>query len=129
MYFMFIKMVVIFLLIRLLLFDIYNLYLSNYGNFCNNRTGNEQCVIRFSAYNLKADGNQQDLPGLDGLSFVYVLVGIVLFVIFRKIINKQKNLFIPFPFFRDNNYTIFLEDIPPFFFDDHTGKNQTDYHY
>jgi len=78
---------------------------------------------------LKADGNQQDLPGLDGLSFVYVLVGIVLFVIFRKIINKQKNLFIPFPFFRDNNYTIFLEDIPPFFFDDHTGKNQTDYHY
>ena len=90
MYFLFIKMVIIFMLIRLVVFDIYNLYLSNLGDYCTGKTGTDACVIRLSSYNLKADADQGKLGGLDALSFIYVLVAIVLFVIFRKLINQQK---------------------------------------
>jgi hypothetical protein len=132
MYFTFIKMTIYFLLLRFFLFDLYTLYLSSFGQYCSNlyQAGSKDpCVLSISAYNLKAASNQGQLYKIDLLSFVYVVVTILFFLAFRKILNRQKNLFIPFPFFKDSSFSILVEDIPPFIFDDETPKTNISYQY
>ena len=38
-------------------------------------------------------------------------------------------MFIPFPFFKDSSFSILIEDIPPFIFDDQTSKTNINYQY
>jgi hypothetical protein len=105
MYFCFIKMVIVFLLLRFLVFDIYNIIVSNYGSYCSNYQlthTTQQCVTVMSGYNLKAAADQSQLNVMDILNLVFTVLAIVLFILFRKVINYQKNLFSPFPFFYDS---------------------------
>ena len=108
MYMTFLKMVVVYMILRFLIFDVVNIIYSLNGGYCDELTSPETCVIKYSGYNMKSPKDQGRLFLLDILSFLFIGFGIILFIIFRKIINKQKNLFVPFPFFRDSNYTILL---------------------
>ena len=110
-------MVMVYLVLRFIIFDIATIVMSLSNNYCNNLTNTtDKCIIGYSGYNLNSEADQSRLFILDILNSVFVVVALALFVLFRKILNKQKNLFVPFPFFKDSNYTILLEKLPHFFF-------------
>ena len=111
MYFTFIKMTIFFLLLRFFVFDLYTLYISSFGQYCANlyqAKSKDPCLLAFSAYNLKAAANQSQLDRIDFLSLIYIIITIIFFIIFRKILTKQKNLYIPFPFFKDSSFSILI---------------------
>ena len=124
----FYQMILVYLLLRFVIFDIATIVMSRSNNHCANLT-NDPCIITYSGYNLKSDQDQDRLYILDILNAAFVVVALSVFIIFRKMLNAQKNLFVPFPFFKDRNYTILLEKLPPFFYQDKTPKEHADYHY
>ena len=132
MYFAFVKMVIIFLLFRLLIFDMYTTSLSVSGNYCSNlyaAHAKHLCSISFSAYNLKAASNQSELNSIDVVSLIYVIFCIVFFYFFRRKLKIQMSLYNPFPVFENNNFSLLIEDIPPFLHDDHTPQSMVSYRY
>ena len=132
MYFTFIKMAIIFLAFRFLIVDIYTAFISFYGNFCSNLLnagGKHLCVITVSAYNLKAASNQTQLNLLDYISFGYVVFCIIFFIVFRKMVIRQQDRYITFPFFHDSYYSILIEDISPFIWNSETKDEEVSYQY
>jgi hypothetical protein len=110
-YFCFVKMVLAFLLLRLLVFDLYNMLASVYGNYCanlNSANVPDLCTTTVSAYNLKSASSQTQLNVLDILCFTFVLLAILFFVLFRKLLNHQRNAYIPFPFFNEKSYAVLV---------------------
>ena len=111
MYFVFIKMMIAFLILRFLIFDIYTLMVSVTGSYCANLLASgssKYCVIVMSAYNLKAAKDQAKLNIIDYVSLGYVVLSILFFIVFRKIVIKQQDRYITFPFFQDSYYSILI---------------------
>jgi hypothetical protein len=91
---MFIKMVVFYLIMRVLIIDVYAIYVSLNGSFCANYAAThttETCVTILSAYNLKATADQNYLNIIDILSLVFTILSIVYFIIYRKVSLRLQN--------------------------------------
>lgn len=132
MYFVFIKMMIAFLILRFLIFDIYTMVVSINGNYCANlfSSGSSKfCVIVMSAYNLKAAKDQVKLNIIDYVSLGYVVLSIIFFIIFRKIVIKQQDRYITFPFFHDSYYSILIENVAPFIWREDTNNKEVSYQY
>lgn len=100
MYFQFIKMVIKYLIIRFLLFDLVNIILSQSGDYCSqalmwankesirsNLPVSETDICFFttmSAFNLKSAANQSLLNILDICSLVMTFCTIAYFVLYKK---------------------------------------------
>ena len=118
MYFTFIKMVIAYLTIRFLIFDIYNILASMNGEYCSNlmASGSQDlCDRTISGYNLKSAANTSELNVLEWLSLAFTIISIVFFYVFRRILNEQKNRSRSIHFSQDE-FSILIEDIPPFIF-------------
>jgi hypothetical protein len=86
-------MVLFYLLIRLIIFDIFNYISSLGGKFCSkNSEGTDGCrqnnFLNTSGYNLKDIENQQVLQILDILSLVFTIGSIIYFTVVRKQMYK-----------------------------------------
>jgi hypothetical protein len=84
MYFSFVKMAIVYLVIRVLVFDAYNLYSSINGQYCQHH----QCAYTISGYNLKSAANQSSLNILDIMAFAFSIISIFYFIIFRRHVFK-----------------------------------------
>ena len=94
MYFTFAKMVIIFLVIRFLVVDIYNVAASAGGHFCSQYAlshTKELCALTLSGYNLKSVQDQGKLNVLDILNLLLTVLSIVYFAIYRKLVYKLQN--------------------------------------
>ena len=120
MYFTFIKMAIVFLILRFL-FDLYIIiFASSSGKFCSNISTSysyQPCAIQISAYNFKSASNQSQLNWLDILSFFYVIFAILYMIVFRKIMFCIQSNYIWFPKFNIESYSVQLENIPSMLYD------------
>ena len=86
-YFSFIKMVIIYLLLRLLIVDAFNIILSSKGSFCAAQAlakNSQLCAYTISGYNLKSAIDQPYLNTLDILNLAFTIVSILMFIWLRK---------------------------------------------
>ena len=123
-------MVIFLLILRFLLFDLYVAYSSTFGNFCASlykKQGNV-CAITISGYNLKGVSNQSELNIIDILSLVFTLISIVYFLALRKIMYRY-DAYSKGQEFSDDEFSILVEHIPPFFFDNGTTIEKANYNY
>jgi len=81
-----------------------------------------------SGYNLKSVKDQNYLNVIDVLNLVFTFVSIGYFLGMRKILYQFEN-YSKMDNFADDDYTILVENIPPFFFDDKTTIDQANYSY
>lgn len=94
MYFSFIKMVIKYLIMRFIVFDIYNIYISMYGDYCSNILKNQTsdlCTMPFSGYNLKGSKHVEGERILDLLNFIFTILSIIFFISFKQFQEEQKN--------------------------------------
>ena len=118
-YFIFIKMVIFFLILKFLIVDAYTLYSSLHGNYCANyhtSTG-KICAYTMSGYNLKAAADQHLINVIDILALVFVLVSCVFFLVSRKRLNKIRD-WLDFNIVSQDDFAVLVEDIPTFIYDD-----------
>ena len=94
MYFNFVKIVIIYLIMRLVIVDAYNILVSANGHFCRNYARlhtTELCTFYLSGFNLKSTADQGYLNVLDILNLVLTIVSIIYFLICRKITFRMQN--------------------------------------
>lgn len=120
MYFTFIKMAIYYLIIRFLVFDVYNIMVSKAGKFCSQAT-TEPCMFPISGFNLKDHEDQNVLNLLDILSLVFTVISIVFFVIFRKHQYKLRD-WLDFNEISQDDFTVLIENVPRFIYDPDTTK-------
>jgi hypothetical protein len=118
-FFSFIKMIIILLLFRFLIFDLFVMITSVRGNYCQTTASEDRCEATTSGYRLKDSGTQKYMVGVDVLSFAFVIFAIFYFILFRKLLFKLRRYTRGDQFF-DNNFTIMVEKIPPFFYNSDT---------
>lgn len=124
-YFIFIKMVVFYVILKFVIIDAYTLYASMHGTYCANyltSTG-KICAYTMSGYNLKAAADQHFINIIDILALVFVLMSIVFFLIFRKKLNQIRD-WLDFNIVSQDDFAILVEDIPTFIYDDTTTKDE-----
>lgn len=110
-YFSFIKTVTWYLLIRFILFDLYNMYMSMYGDYCSSLKSDKSsdlCSITVSGYNLK--GNE-DTHVLDLLNFAFTLVSIAYFIHFKNFQEEQR-IEARHESVNEEDFSVILENIP-----------------
>lgn len=93
-YFSFIKRIIGYFVLRFLVFDLYNLYISMYGDYCSNilkSSSTDLCTITYSGYNLKGTKHLQGTNVLDLLNFIFTLLAIIYFILFKRFQEEQKN--------------------------------------
>jgi hypothetical protein len=120
-YFIFIKMVICFLLLRLVVFDAYSLYVSSRGQYCAMREAARAkpfCVWTLSGYNLKSAYDQPSLDVLDILALAFTIVSIAYFIAFRKHAYKKYHWLEYYDLTENTHteeaFTLFLKNVPPF---------------
>jgi hypothetical protein len=109
-YFSFVKMVILLLAVRFLMFDAYVFFSSIYGNYCVHlyeTNAKYLCSTTLSGYNLKSASNQPQLNIVNILSFAFVLFSICYFMLFRKILHNYY-LYTHGKEFADNNFSILV---------------------
>ena len=114
MYFTFIKMVIVYLLVRFFIVDIFELIASIQGNFCSSMFEAQKknlCSTTLSGWNLKSTANTSSLNVLTILALIFTIVSIPLFHYFRSILRKQKNIAESLEFSQDK-FSILLENLP-----------------
>lgn len=113
-------MVILFLLLRFLIFDVATIILSLNGSYCPNQFKHlgKMCAFTTSGYNLNSIENQDQLNILDILSLVLTVLSIVFLLIYRQVEHDQRNYLKVIPDFSQDKYTVFLENIPTFIYDD-----------
>ncbi len=85
MYFTFIKMAIIYLILRFLVFDLFNIMKSIDGGYCAEvSSSDDPCAYFRSGYNLKSAKDQDVLNIIDILCLSFTILSIVFFLIFRK---------------------------------------------
>jgi len=117
-YFYFVKMVVIFLLMKLLVVDAFVLYASTQGQFCHQnflKTGSS-CTYTYSGYNLMSGSNQAILNYIDLAALAFTILSCVFFTIFRKKLAKMQD-WLDFNETTEDDFTVLVEDIPSFLYD------------
>lgn len=124
-YFYFAKMVIVYLLMKLLVVDAWVFYASFQGQFCNHlfsKTG-ASCNYTYSGYNLKATQNQTLLNYLDLAALAFTILSIVFFLIFRKKLAKMQD-WLDFNETTEDDFTVLIEDIPAFLYDEEYEKDE-----
>jgi hypothetical protein len=119
-YFSFLKMFILLLLLRFIVFDI-NVIVSSslYGDYCSQvalDSTSLKCSVTISGYNLNSPTNQERLKTVDILGLVYVLLAMCYFIVFRKILHNFRK-YARGKDFIDNNFTILVEHVPSFFYE------------
>lgn len=110
-YFSFIKMVTWYMLIRFIVFDLYNLYLSVFGEYCaklNRSHSTDLCSITSSGYNLK--GNT-DTHVLDILNFAFTLISIAYFINFKNFQEEQR-IDARHESVNEEDFSVILQNVP-----------------
>ena len=110
MYFMFAKIVIIYLVMRFLLVDAYTLIVSGKGRFCANfatQHATQLCTFYLSGFNLKSVSSQVYLNVLDILNIVLTLLTMVFFIISRKIITRMQE-WLDYADINQEDYSILL---------------------
>ena len=126
-YFTFIKMVIIFLLLRFLVVEFYNLSTSLNGQYCQNYLSNPKnptdkicysyLMSILSGFNKHTSADQYALKQIAILNLAFTFVGIVFFLVYQAF---SYNLY----FFLENNdvtqddFTILVENIPSIIYDE-----------
>ena len=128
-YFTFIKTSILYLLLRVLVVDIYTAYVSQGGHYCETKlSSNEPCAYTFSGFNLKSAADQDKLNIIDLLNLAFTILSIAVFLIFRKQVFKVRD-WLDFNEITQDDYTVLIENIPKFIFDDDTHKHDIGYYY
>ena len=133
MYFLFIKMVIGYLIIRFLVFDIFNILKAINGSYCANSAianikMNKFVCSYISGYNLFASNNQSSLDQISIAGLVLTIISIVYFVLCKR---KQTRLirWLDRNNISQQNFSVLLEDIPLFIYDDDTDRDTIEYNY
>ena len=124
-------MVIYYLILKMLIFDAFTVYASSTGSFCNNyHTANpsKTCAYTLSGYNLKSASDQSILSIVDILALAFTIFSVVFFVIFRKRMAKVRD-WLDFSTISQDDYTVLVEDIPKFLFDEGTTKSNIEFEY
>lgn len=127
-YFSFIKTVTWYLLIRFIVFDLYNMYLSMYGNYCsslNKAQSSDLCSITLSGYNLKG---KSDTHVLDLLNFAFTLISIAYFIRFKNFQEEQR-IDARHESVNEEDFSVILENIPAIIYSRYDEINDTTCNY
>lgn len=117
MYFTFIKMAIIYLILRFLVFDLFNIMKSIDGGYCAEvSSSDEPCAYFRSGYNLKSAKDQDVLNIIDILSLSFTVLSIVFFLIFRKQ-QYQLRDWLDFNEISQDDFTVLIEDVPKFIYE------------
>ena len=127
-YFIFVKMVIFFLILKMLLIDAYTLYASMNGGYCSQllSTQHKTCSYTMSGYNLKSAADQSEINIIDILALAFTLISIVFFIVFRKQLNKMRD-WLDFNIVSQDDFTVFVEDIPKFIYDPDTTTSDVSF--
>ena len=117
MYFAFIKAVIIYLIIRMLIFDSANIYFSISGHYCHSvsKESDNCSYTTISGYNLNHLEDTQALNILDYCSLGLTIISIIYFIWYRKKQARMIN-------WLDRNdksqqdFSLLIEDIPLFIY-------------
>jgi hypothetical protein len=123
-YFTFVKMLILYLSFRFLLTDSFNLississgeYCGTYANLCNG-----YFTSLASSYNKALQFNI--LKVVDVLNLITVILSIIFFNFYRKIQYRIYSI-VDYSQHTQNDYTIFLSDIPILFFTENTDPEE-----
>ena len=115
-YFILVRVIIFYLILKFLVFDAYTFYASMSGKYCSI---NGPCLTTYSGYNLKSAANQSDLDIISYLAFAFVIFSIVFFLIARKQVNKLRD-WLDFNEVSQDDFTVLMEDIPKFLYDEAT---------
>lgn len=130
MYFVFVKAVILYLVFRLLILDIVNIYLSIYGHYCSSvqKTTDTCSYTTTSGYNLNTLEDVQALNILDYCNLGLTIVSIIYFTMYRK---KQARLinWLDRNSKSQKDFSILIEDIPLFIYEEGMVKTDVDYKY
>lgn len=125
-YFIFVKMVILYLVLKLLVLDAFTLYSSMHGNYCTQlhlANPKHLCAYSLSGYNLNSAANQAAINTIDVLALAFTLLSIIFFLIFRKQLGKIRD-WLDFSVVTQDDFAVLVEDIPKFIFDEDTTKDQ-----
>lgn len=81
-YFTFIKLLIYYLVLRLIFFDVWVIFFSQYGDYCSNLYHNtvsptDYCDTLTSGFNLTAFGNYKELRYLDMANLIFCFVSLI----------------------------------------------------
>jgi uncharacterized protein YegP (UPF0339 family) len=130
-YFIFVKMVIYYLILKVLIFDAFTIYASSKGSFCTNyhaANPNKICAYTLSGYNLKSAADQAYLNIVDILALAFTLFSVIFFIVFRKRMSKVRD-WLDFSTISQDDFTVLVEDIPKFIFDEGTTKSNIEFEY
>eukprot|EP00178_Gracilaria_changii_P008793 TRINITY_DN26328_c0_g2_i1.p1 TRINITY_DN26328_c0_g2~~TRINITY_DN26328_c0_g2_i1.p1 ORF type:complete len:175 (+),score=10.79 TRINITY_DN26328_c0_g2_i1:376-900(+) len=128
---MFVKMVIYYLILKLLFFDAFVSYASTKGSFCTNYAAanvGKACAYTISGYNLKGAASQQFIDIIDILALAFTIISIIFFIVFRKRMAKIRD-WLDFNTISQDDYTILVEDIPKYIFEEGMTKDEIDFDY
>jgi hypothetical protein len=128
MFFSFLKMIIILLILRFLIFDTFMMIASAQSNYCETTSKTTTCRITRSGYRLRDPNTQNLLIGVDVLNFVFIIFAMVYFVLFRRLLEKLRQ-YTRGDEFVERNYTVMVENIPLFFYDEGTPMDKVTYNY
>lgn len=125
MYFTFIKMAIVYLIIRFLIVDIYTIIKSLNGDYCSTLASSgtgETCSYMVSGYNLKHPANQSDLNGIDILNLVLTVLSIVYFLFYRKLAYRLQS-WLDYNDVTQDDFSLLIENIPSFLYEPGAKKH------
>jgi hypothetical protein len=123
-YFYFVKMVIVYLLLKLLVVDAFVFYAGSQGQFCHLnfvKTG-ATCSYLYSGYNLKAAANQTILNYIDLAALAFTILSCAFFSVFRKKMAKMQD-WLDFNETTEDDFTVLVEDIPAFLYSEEYEKD------
>ena len=109
-YFIFVKMVIYYLILKVLIFDAFTIYASSTGSFCTQYQAvnpTKTCSYTLSGYNLKSAADQAVLNIIDILALAFTLFSVVFFIIFRKRMAKVRD-WLDFTSISQDDFTILV---------------------
>jgi len=111
MFFTFIKMSIIFLLLRFLITDLYNLISSTTATYCIDNPDKCSSLSNLSTFNKNTSRDEGMVNVVDILNLISVLASIVFFIIYRRY-QFRIYCIVESTSFSQDDYTLFVENIP-----------------
>lgn len=123
-YFIFVKMVIFYLIMKMIVVDAWTLYSSLHGQMCANMLKlkpPQTCAYTMSGYNLAAAANQSAINIIDYTALAFVLLSILFFYFFRKKLNQIRD-WLDFNVVSQDDFAILVEGIPKIIYDEDTTQ-------
>jgi hypothetical protein len=130
-YFLFVKMCIFYLLLKMLVFDAYTAFMSSQGQYCANlhaANPTQTCAYTVSGYNLNSSVDQMTLNIVDILGLAFTVFSIIYFIFFRRELFRIRD-WLDFNEVSQDDFTLLVEDIPAFIFDEDTTKDSLEFEY